>query len=138
MAGISGNEEPRRLVCAPRNRVHACQLGPQFKPEIGEANRENNSPAAGHHNSLSAFSKLTRGRRTARRIVAAPPLIVPIDHLVEESKESQMFEGLHELVRSIAMNARYTGGSCSRSSNWWTSRARWWAWVASALVPGSL
>jgi uncharacterized protein (DUF2252 family) len=50
--------------------------------------------------SMSAFSKLTRVVDGEPRIVAEPPLIVPIDDLVKGGEREEMFEGLHELVRS--------------------------------------
>jgi uncharacterized protein (DUF2252 family) len=50
--------------------------------------------------SMSAFSKLTRVVDGEPRIVAEPPLIVPIDDLVKGAEREEMFEGLHELVRS--------------------------------------
>jgi uncharacterized protein (DUF2252 family) len=50
--------------------------------------------------SMSAFSKLTHVVDGEARIVADPPLIVPIDDLVKGPERDEMFEGLHELVRS--------------------------------------
>jgi uncharacterized protein (DUF2252 family) len=50
--------------------------------------------------SMSAFSKLTRVVDGEPRIVAEPPLIVPIDDLVKGGEREEMFEGLQELVRS--------------------------------------
>ena len=51
--------------------------------------------------SMAAFSKLTRMVDGEARIVAEPPLIVPIDDLVQGSERDEMFDGLHELLRSF-------------------------------------
>ena len=52
--------------------------------------------------SMSAFSKLTRVVDGEARIVAEPPLIVPIDDLpqAEGIGRDEMFDRLHELLRS--------------------------------------
>ena len=52
--------------------------------------------------SMSAFSKLTHVVDGEARIVAEPPLIVPIDDLAQAEgiERDQMFEVLHELLRS--------------------------------------
>ncbi len=50
--------------------------------------------------SMAAFSKLTHIVDGEARIVAEPPLIVPIDDLVQGSERDEMFDGLHELLRS--------------------------------------
>jgi uncharacterized protein (DUF2252 family) len=48
--------------------------------------------------SMSAFSKLTRVVDGERRIVADPPLIVPIDDLAAGSERDEIFDSLRELV----------------------------------------
>ena len=50
--------------------------------------------------SMSAFSKLTQVVDGEARIVAEPPLIVPIDDLLEGSAREEFFEDLHGLLRS--------------------------------------
>jgi uncharacterized protein (DUF2252 family) len=50
--------------------------------------------------SLSAFSKLARVVDGQARIIADPPLIVPIDDLARGSERDQMFDALHEQLRS--------------------------------------
>jgi uncharacterized protein (DUF2252 family) len=57
--------------------------------------------------SMSAFSKLTRVVDGQARIVADPPLIVPIDDLVEGAERQEMFDGLHELLRSYRATLEY-------------------------------
>ena len=49
---------------------------------------------------MSAFSKLTRVVDGEARIVAEPPLIVPIDDLATGRGRDEMFDLLHELLRS--------------------------------------
>jgi uncharacterized protein (DUF2252 family) len=50
--------------------------------------------------SMSAFSKLTHIVDGDARIVADPPLIVPIDDLAHGSERDEMFDALHEQLRS--------------------------------------
>ncbi len=50
--------------------------------------------------SMSAFEKLTRVVDGERRIVAEPPLIVPIADLAQGQEREELFEGLHELLRA--------------------------------------
>ncbi len=82
------------------------ELGPQFKPKIVKRT-EKTLAKARTRDSMSAFSKLTHEVDGRPRIVADPPLIVPIDDLVEGSERDQMFEGLHELVRSYRSTLQY-------------------------------
>jgi uncharacterized protein (DUF2252 family) len=49
--------------------------------------------------SMSSFSKLTHEVDGERRIVAEPPLIVPLDDLAQGRERDEMFDGLHELLR---------------------------------------
>ncbi len=75
------------------------ELGSLLKP--GQVKRTKKALAkARTKDSMSAFSKLTRVVGGEPRIVAEPPLIVPIDDLAQGSERTEMFEGLHELVRS--------------------------------------
>jgi uncharacterized protein (DUF2252 family) len=50
--------------------------------------------------SMAAFSKLTQEVDGETRIVADPPLIVPIEDLGEGQEREEMFDGLRELLRS--------------------------------------
>jgi uncharacterized protein (DUF2252 family) len=75
------------------------ELGSQLKP--GQYKRtEKALTKARTKDSMSAFSKLTHVVDGEARIVAEPPLIVPIDDLVKGPERDEMFEGLHGLVRS--------------------------------------
>jgi uncharacterized protein (DUF2252 family) len=49
---------------------------------------------------MSAFSKLTRVIDGEARIVADPPLIVPLADLAQGSEREEMFDALHEQLRS--------------------------------------
>jgi uncharacterized protein (DUF2252 family) len=80
----------------------------QFKKGVAKAE---------HKDSLRAFAKLTRKNGDALRIVSDPPLIVPVEELVEESEGSierilrglidQYRRTLHPDVRHLADRYRY-------------------------------
>jgi uncharacterized protein (DUF2252 family) len=75
------------------------RLGPQFAPRlVGRAEKQ--LAKARTRDSMSAFSKLTREVDGQARIVAEPPLIVPITDLVEGAEREELFGWLHELMRS--------------------------------------
>jgi uncharacterized protein (DUF2252 family) len=57
--------------------------------------------------SLAASAKLTRMVDGEPRIVADPPLIVPIDDLAQGSERDDMFEALHEQLRSYRSSLEY-------------------------------
>jgi uncharacterized protein (DUF2252 family) len=57
--------------------------------------------------SMAAFSKLTREVDGQARIVAEPPLIVPIDDLATGRERDQMFDLLHELLRSYRLTLEH-------------------------------
>jgi uncharacterized protein (DUF2252 family) len=50
--------------------------------------------------SMAAFSKLTELVDGKPRIIAEPPLIVPVDDLVQGAERDELFDGLHELLRT--------------------------------------
>jgi uncharacterized protein (DUF2252 family) len=50
--------------------------------------------------SMSAFAKLTHEVDGQARIVADPPLIVPLHDLAQGAERGEMFDTLHELLRS--------------------------------------
>ena len=49
---------------------------------------------------MAAFSKLTELVDGKPRIIAEPPLIVPVDDLVQGAERDELFDGLHELLRT--------------------------------------
>ncbi len=75
------------------------QLGSQFKAQQVKRT-EKTLAKARTRDSMSAFSKLTHEVDGQARIVADPPLIVPIDDLAQGSERDEMFDGLHERLRS--------------------------------------
>ncbi|HYM45247.1 MAG TPA: DUF2252 domain-containing protein [Solirubrobacteraceae bacterium] len=82
------------------------EFGSQLKPR-GVKKTEKMLAKARTKDSMSAFSKLTRVVDGEARIVAEPPLIVPIDDLVSGSERDEMFDGLHELLRSYRATLEY-------------------------------
>ncbi len=83
------------------------ELGPQLRPE--QVKRTEKALAkARTKDSMSAFSKLTHVVDGQARILAEPPLIMPIRDLVPgEEEREEMFEGLHELLRSYRQTLEY-------------------------------
>jgi uncharacterized protein (DUF2252 family) len=82
------------------------ELGPQLKP--AQVKRTEKALAkARTKDSMSAFSKLTHMVDGEPRIVAEPPLIVPIHDLAQGTEREEMFEGLHELLRSYRQTLEY-------------------------------
>jgi len=74
------------------------EFGSQFKAKT--VKRAEKQVAKAHtKDSMTAFSKLTHVVDGEARIVAEPPLIVPIDDLAEGTERDEMFDGLHELLR---------------------------------------
>ncbi len=75
------------------------ELGPQLTPGMVKRT-ERTLAKARTRDSMSAFSKLTHVVDGETRIVAEPPLIVPIDDLAQGSERDEMFDALHEHLRS--------------------------------------
>ncbi len=74
------------------------ELGSQLKPKIIKRS-EKALDKARTKDSMSAFSKLVRVVDGKARIVAEPPLIVPIEDLVQSGERHITFEALHQLLR---------------------------------------
>src|SRR5271167_2238174 len=74
------------------------ELGSQFKAKQVKRS-EKTLAKARTKDSMSAFSKLTREVDGQSRIMADPPLIVPIDELAQGMERDEMFDALHELLR---------------------------------------
>jgi uncharacterized protein (DUF2252 family) len=82
------------------------ELGSQLQP--AQVKRTKKALAkARTKDSMSAFSKLTHVVDGEARIVAEPPLIVPIHDLAQGAEREEMFEGLHELLRSYRQTLEY-------------------------------
>ena len=75
------------------------ELGSQLKSKAVKKTKKALAKAR-TKDSMAAFSKLTRVVDGEARIVAEPPLIVPIDYLMQGSERDEMFDALHEVVRS--------------------------------------
>jgi uncharacterized protein (DUF2252 family) len=75
------------------------QFGPQLQHKAVRRT-EKAMATARTRDSVSAFSKLTREVAGQPRIVADPPLIVPISDLVQGREREEMFDALHQLLRS--------------------------------------
>jgi len=77
------------------------QYGPQLQHKAVKRT-ERELAKARTRDSMSAFSKLTREVGGQPRIVADPPLIVPIADLAEGGERDAMFAALRELLRSYS------------------------------------
>ncbi len=75
------------------------KLGPQLTPRLAKRT-EKTLAKARTRDSMSALSKLTHVVDGETRILAEPPLIVPIDDLAHGSERDQMFDILHGHLRS--------------------------------------
>ncbi len=82
------------------------EFGSQFKPKVVKRT-EKVLDKARTKDSLAAFSKLTTTVDGQARIIAEPPLIVPIDDLAEGTERDEVFDGLHELLRSYRATLQY-------------------------------
>ncbi|HEY4426594.1 MAG TPA: DUF2252 domain-containing protein [Solirubrobacteraceae bacterium] len=73
------------------------ELGPQLKPGMIKRTRRALAKAR-TKDSMSAFSKLTEVVDGETRIVADPPLIVPIEDLADGAERTEMLDALNELL----------------------------------------
>jgi uncharacterized protein (DUF2252 family) len=76
------------------------EFGSQLKPRGVKKTRKALAKAR-TKDSMAAFSKLTRVVDGEAKIVAEPPLIVPIDDLADGRERDEMFDWLRELLRSF-------------------------------------
>ena len=82
------------------------ELGSQLSPKLVKRTKQTLAKARAR-DSMSAFSKLTHVVDGETRIVAEPPLIVPIDDLAHGSERDEMFDALHEHLRSYRESLRH-------------------------------
>ena len=75
------------------------QYASQFKPKVVKRT-EKNLAKARTKDSMTAFSKLTEVVDGKPRIIDQSPLIVPLEQLAQGTERDEMFEGLHQLLRS--------------------------------------
>jgi uncharacterized protein (DUF2252 family) len=71
----------------------------EFKPKVVKRT-EKNVAKARTRDSMSAFSKLAEQVDGHARIIAEPPLIVPLADLAQGDERDEMFDALHEILRS--------------------------------------
>jgi uncharacterized protein (DUF2252 family) len=76
------------------------KFGSQLKPRLAKRT-EKALAKARTKDSMAAFSKLTQLVDGQVRIVDQSPLIVPIELLAPGEQRAEMFEGLHQLLRSF-------------------------------------
>ena len=74
------------------------ELGPQLNPKAVRRTQKALAKARAR-DSMSAFSKLTHIVDGEARIIADPPLIVPMEEVVKRSERVAVLEWLRELVR---------------------------------------
>jgi uncharacterized protein (DUF2252 family) len=79
----------------------ASQLSTEGRTGKAVRRAEKNIAKARTRDSLSAFSKLAERVNGSARIVADPPLIVPIADLAEGREREEMFEELHDRLRAF-------------------------------------
>ena len=82
------------------------QFASQFKPKVVKR-AEKTLAKARTRDSMSAFSKLTHVVDGQARIVSEPPLIVPIDDLAQGRERDEMFDELHERLRSFRASLQF-------------------------------
>lgn len=82
------------------------QLGSQLKPKLVKRT-EKDVAKARTRDSVSAFSKLTHAVDGQARIVADPPLIVPVADLAAGREREEIFDALNELLRSYRATLEY-------------------------------
>jgi uncharacterized protein (DUF2252 family) len=81
-------------------------LGPQLKAKAVKRT-ERSLAKARTHDSISAFSKLARVVDGKARIVADPPLIVPLADLARGAERSRILAGLRGLLRAYRSTLQY-------------------------------
>jgi uncharacterized protein (DUF2252 family) len=86
--------------------IALAQLGSQLKPKAVKRTKKDLAKAR-TRDSMSAFSKLTRTVGGEARIVADPPLIVPIDELAEGRAREELLDGLRALLDSYLQSLGY-------------------------------
>jgi uncharacterized protein (DUF2252 family) len=82
------------------------ELGSQLKPKAARQTKKGLAKAR-TRDSMSAFSKLTRTVGGEARILADPPLIVPLDELAEGPEREELLDGLRGLVDSYLQSLGY-------------------------------
>ena len=90
------------------------------------------------HDSVQAFAKLAEIVDGECRILHQPPLIMPVEDLVEGIDPEGVLEAMDTTSSApIETRSETIAGACSSSTGSSTSLARWSAWEASGPKPGS-
>ena len=87
--------------------------------------------------SMQAFTKLTEEVDGEPRIVSKPPLIVPLDELLEGTSETRSSRVSSRSLVPTARPSRPTADTCWTGSGTSRPLARWSVWGASARKRGS-
>ena len=88
--------------------------------------------------SMQALDKLTHEVDGEPRIIADPPLIVPVADLLPDDRADDLHRvGRTPACASTGAPSTPTGAACWSGTGSSTSRARWSGWAASARGPGS-
>jgi uncharacterized protein (DUF2252 family) len=82
------------------------EMAPQLTPKIVKQTQKTLAKAR-TRDSMKAFSKLTAKVNGQPRIVADPPLIVPIRDLAQGAEREELFDALEEIVRSYRPTLQY-------------------------------
>jgi uncharacterized protein (DUF2252 family) len=82
------------------------EMAPQLTPKIVKQTQKTLAKAR-TRDSMKAFSKLTAKVNGQPRIVADPPLIVPIRDLAQGVEREELFDALEEIVRSYRPTLQY-------------------------------
>jgi uncharacterized protein (DUF2252 family) len=98
MAGFAALKNLEVWYASMDTELALKRLGPQVRAKSVKRTRKALAKAR-TRDSMSAFAKLTHVVDGEVRILAEPPLIVPIDDLVKGRERDEMFDGLHELLR---------------------------------------
>jgi uncharacterized protein (DUF2252 family) len=75
------------------------EFGSQLKPKMAKRTGRELAKAR-TKDSMSAFSKLVRVADGEARFVAEPPLIVPLEDLVQGAERERLFDSLHQILRA--------------------------------------
>ena len=109
-------KQPRRLVRAPRHRERAARSSARSSSPSRSSAPRSSSPRRARKDSMSAFSKLTaRGRRRSRGSSTDPPLIVPIDELVEGDAARRDVRGAARAAARLPRHARARPARAARA-----------------------
>ena len=99
MHRFASHDQPGRVVL-PHRRRRRHQGAPDRSQRVVRKRAEANVAKARTRDSLQAFDKLTRVVDGQRRIISDPPLIQPIEELVDGMERDQILDFLRAVIRS--------------------------------------